>query len=101
MPRDANYVAFAVVMALRPRVVRNDNASSVALGGCLTGVSRGTVVRAKVAKATQVVAKGGRQEAPLATPIVEIPFTCYPMNCSSSWSILWIAISKMTSPSVV
>jgi hypothetical protein len=78
MPRVANCVASAVMMALHPAVstrctgvVRNDNASSTALGGCLTGDNRGTIVRA--AKGTQVVPKGGRQEAPLAAPIVEIP----------------------------
>jgi hypothetical protein len=77
------------------------NVSSAALGGRLTGDSRGTLVRARVAKATQVVGEGGRQEEPLAAPIVEIPVTCYQVNGSSSWSILWIAISKMSSPSVV
>jgi hypothetical protein len=53
-----------------------------------------TVVRARVAKATQLVADGGRQEAPLAAPIVEILVTCYQVNGSSSWSILWIANKK-------
>jgi hypothetical protein len=62
MPHDASCVASVVVMALhravstrRAGVVGNDNASSAALGGCLTGDNRGMVVRARVAKATQVV----------------------------------------------
>jgi hypothetical protein len=108
MPRDANYVASATVMALHPvistrraEVIGDDNASSTALGGRLTGDNQGTVVRARVAKGTHVVVEGGRQEAPLAAPIVEIPVTCYQVNGSSSWSILWIAISKLSSPSVV
>jgi hypothetical protein len=70
MPRDGNCVSSAAVMVLHPvvstrraGVVGNDNASSIALGGRLTGDNRGTIVCARVA--TQVVAEGGRQEAPL------------------------------------
>jgi hypothetical protein len=85
MPRDGNCVSSTVVMVLHPvvstrraGVVGNDNASSVALGGRLTGDNRGTIVCARVA--TQVVAEGGRQEAPLAAPIVKTPITCYQVN---------------------
>jgi hypothetical protein len=72
--------------------------SSTMLGRRLAGDSRCMVVRAK---ATQVMPEGGRQEAPLVAPIVEIPVTCYQVNGSSFWSILWIAILEMSSPSVV
>ncbi|KAF8660420.1 hypothetical protein HU200_058003 [Digitaria exilis] len=77
-------VASAAGAALHPAVsarrlgLGSGNASTAA-GGFLTGGRRAAAagsVRARVAEAAPVAEEGTRQEAP-ATPMVEIPVTCY------------------------
>jgi hypothetical protein len=77
----------AAAAALHPavstrRVGVGNGYASAAPGGYLAGCRRGAV-RARVADAAPVAAERGRQEAP-AAHVVEIPVTCYQVNCSAA-----------------
>jgi hypothetical protein len=82
----------AAAAALHPTIstrrvgVGNGNASAAAgrfLDGCRRGAAASAcAVRARVADAPPIANESGRQEPP-AAHIVEIPVTCYQVNCFS------------------
>lgn len=85
MPTVAAAAALHPAVSTRRVGVGNGNASAPA-GGCLVGCRRGAAawaVRARVADAAPVATESGRQEAP-AAPVVEIPVTCYQVDCLST-----------------
>jgi hypothetical protein len=97
MPTVAAAATLHPTISTRRVGVGNGNASATAgryLAGCWRGAAAcACAVRARVADAPPVANESGRQEAP-AAPMVEIPVTCYQVNCFSHLPVRELPASR-------